>query len=320
MLVLSGDDLMKLFRPAELIEAVESAARAQDENQVIVPTRLRVDWSGNSLLTMPAVASKASAVKIVSVIPSNAARGLPVINGLVVLNDGETGVPLAAMNASVLTALRTGAVGALGVKYQTPQDIPSVGIIGCGVQGAWQAIFACALRPIRTVLVTSRSAARFEAFCATVGRHAPGARVAWCENARELLEQTNLIITATTTNEPVLPDDARLLRGKHFISVGSYKPDMQELPDSVYRLAGELAVDTPDARHEAGDVINPLQRGIIESSDIFPIGECVRGVRTIDTAATTAYKTVGTAIYDLFAAERLYRAARAQRIGQEITI
>ncbi len=320
MLVLSGDDLIQLFRPAELIEAVESAARAQDENQVIVPTRLRVDWTDNSLLTMPAVATKASAVKIVSVIPSNAARGLPVINGLVVLNDGETGVPLAAMNASVLTALRTGAVGALGVKHQTPQDISSVGIIGCGVQGAWQAIFACALRPIRTVLATSRSAARFDAFCTTVRRHAPGVRLAWCQNAGELLEHTNLIITATTTNEPVLPDDARLLRDKHFISVGSYKPDMQELPDSVYRLAGELVVDTPDARHEAGDVINPLQRGILESSDVFPIGECVRGVRSIDIAGTTAYKTVGTAIYDLFAAESLYRAARARCLGQEITL
>jgi ornithine cyclodeaminase/alanine dehydrogenase-like protein (mu-crystallin family) len=320
MLVLSGDDLMKLFRPAALIEAVESAARAQDENRVIVPKRLRVDWMDNSLLTMPAVATKAAAVKIVSVIPSNAARGLPVINGLVVLNDGETGLPLAAMNASVLTALRTGAVGALGVKYQTPQDISSVGIIGCGVQGAWQAIFACALRPIRTVLATSRSPARFEAFSATVQRHAPGVRLAWCQNARELLGHTHVIITATTTNEPVLPDDARLLQDKHFISVGSYKPDMQELPDSVYRLAGELAVDTPDARHEAGDVINPLQRGILAGSNIYPIGECVRGIRKVDTAVTTAYKTVGTAIYDLFAAESVYRSARAQRIGQEITL
>lgn len=141
-----------------------------------------------------------------------------------------------------------------------------------------------------------------------------------CRDARELLERTDLVITATTSAEPVFPDEPKLLENKHFISVGSYRPTMQELPDSVYRLAGLLAIDSEHACHEVGDVINPLQRGILKETDVFSIAECVTGKRTLDTGRTTAYKSVGSAIYDLFVAQALYQAAKAQRLGCEIAL
>jgi ornithine cyclodeaminase/alanine dehydrogenase-like protein (mu-crystallin family) len=140
MIVLSADQILALLSVPEVIAAVEAALRAQDLKQCVVPQRHHIDWQGSTFLSMPAVGMRSVGVKLVSVVPGNAARSLPVTNGLMVINSAETGVPLAVMNAATLTAIRTGAVGALGVKYMTPQDSASVGIIGCGVQGTWQAI------------------------------------------------------------------------------------------------------------------------------------------------------------------------------------
>jgi ornithine cyclodeaminase len=316
MIVLSNDDLLGLVPPADLIAAVEAAARAVARGDVVVPERTHSDWADNTFLTMPAMGGKYFGTKLVSVIPSNSVRSLPVTNGLMVLNDGETGLPLAIMNAAALTAQRTGGVGALGVKYMTPADTSSVGIIGCGVQGAWQAIFACSLRPIREIFCVDRSQATFERFSATVRARVPEARIVFCGDSREVLDRTQLVIAATTSSQPVLPDEPNLLENKHFISVGSFRRSMQELPDSVYRLAGRLAVDSDHARHEVGDVINAIERGILDEGRIYSIAECISGACIVDTSRTTAYKAVGMAAYDLFAAEMFYKAAMARGVGQ----
>ena len=89
------------------------------------------------------------------------------------------------------------------------------------------------------------------------------------DDVGELLARTDVVIAATTSAEPVLPDDPALLAGKHFISVGSYRPAMQELPDAVYRLAGHLVLDSDFARHEVGDAINPVEKGILAPTEVF---------------------------------------------------
>ena len=320
MLVLAEADLAGLLSPQQTIKAVEAALFAQVANRVQVPERTHVDWAGNTLLTMPAVGERSLGVKLVSVVQGNAVRGLPVTGGLMVLNDAETGLPLAIMNAGALTARRTGAVGALGAKYLTPPIIDRIGIIGCGVQAAWQAIFACAVRPIRHVQCFSRSWDRYEKFAATVRQHVPAVLLSPCQDVRQLLAQADLIVAATTSSQPVVPDESSLLRNKHFVSVGSFKPTMQELPDGVYGMAGSVAVDSEHARHEVGDIINPIRRGIVKESDIFSIAECVTGKRVVDTNRTTAYKTVGAAMYDLYVAEAFYRAAVSRSVGHEVTL
>lgn len=320
MLILTHDDLIGLLPPVRIIAAVEAGLRAQAAGQVIMPDRQHIDWDGNTLLTMPSVGADAVGVKLVSVVPENAARGLPVTGGVMILHDRQTGLPVALMNAAALTAQRTGAVGALGVKYQTPAAASSIGIVGCGVQGAWQAICACAVRPIRSVRCFSRSPKGLERFIATVHRHAPQVEIAVCKDVRELIASTDIVIAATTSSTPVLPDDPALLTGKHFISVGSFKPAMQELPGSVYRLAGTLAVDSPHASHEVGDVINSLQQGLLQPEDVFSIAELVMQRRTANINGTTAYKCVGAAVYDLYVANELFRAAVERRIGQSVHV
>jgi ornithine cyclodeaminase/alanine dehydrogenase-like protein (mu-crystallin family) len=320
MIILSERDVGELLLPRELIPAIEAAVRQYDEGHGVVPGRLHLDWNGNTLLTMPAATPEAFGTKLVAVMPGNSARGLPVTNGLMILNDAQTGLPLAILSAAALTARRTGAVGALGAKYMTPGDLDTVGIIGIGVQGTWQAIFTCCVRPIREVLYVSRSPDGAERFRAALSAHVPAVRVTRCASTEDLLARAGLIITATPSADPVLPDDPALLRGKHFASVGSFRPSMQELPDSVYGLAGKLVIDSDAARHEVGDVIGPIERGVLRATDVFSIGQLVSGRRSVDVHSTTAYKSVGMALYDVVAAQVAYNAARLRGMGREIEL
>jgi ornithine cyclodeaminase len=321
MLALSSAEIPRLLTPADAVALVESAALAAlDARDSVVPQRQHIKWPHGTLLTMPAIGAGALAVKLVSVVPGNAARALPVTNGLMILSDGATGLPLAIMDAAALTAIRTGAVGALGVKHVTPATSASLGVVGAGVQGAWQAISACAVRPIRTVFATERSPAAFGRFRATLAAHVPAVDVVACESAGEVLARTDVIVTATTSAEPVIPDDPGLLRGKHFIAIGSYERHMCELPDAVFRLAGHLVLDSDFARHEVGEAVRPVERGILGEADLFTIAELASGRRRIDVARTTVYKSAGMALYDLHVAKAVYEAARRRGVGQEVSL
>jgi ornithine cyclodeaminase len=321
MIALSAADVLSLLSTAEAVGVAESAAiAALSGADCVVPPRQHVKWARGTLLTMPAIAAGAMAVKLVSVVPGNAERKLPVTNGLMVVGDAGTGLPLAIMDAAALTALRTGAVGALGLKYTTPAAVSSLGVIGAGVQGAWQAISACAVRPIRTVFALRRSAAAFERFCATLAAHLPGMSVIACDSASEVLARTEVIVTATTSAAPVLPDDPNLLAGKHFIAIGSYERHMRELPDAVFRLAGHLVLDSEFARHEVGEAVRPVEQGFLKEADLFTIGELASGRRTLDVTRTTIYKSAGMALYDLYVAKAVCEAARRRGVGQQVSL
>jgi ornithine cyclodeaminase/alanine dehydrogenase-like protein (mu-crystallin family) len=319
MRYLSANDLVDLVPPATLVRALDRALRDFAAQKVIVPTRQHVDFGGNTLLTMPVIGNGAFGVKIVSIVPSNAARGVPVVNGLMTLSDGVTGSPLAVMDAAMLTAQRTGAVGALGLTYTTPSDVDRIGIIGTGVQGIWQAIFACAVRPIHTIYFFSRSEENAQRFTAAVSKHVSSVRVARCVDVNEVLAQSPVMIAATTSTEPVLPARRELLQNKHFISVGSFKPAMQELPSAVYELAREVVVDSEAARVEAGDLIRPLSSGAIREESIIHIADLAVGKRTIDVTRTTAFKSVGWALYDLYAARAFLDEAHRLGRGQVLS-
>jgi len=311
---LSSKDLVDLVSPATLVAALEKALCDFSELRVTVPSRQHVHFGENSLLTMPAIGQSVFGTKIISVVPSNATRRLPVTNGLMMLSDGVTGAPLAVLNAALLTGQRTGAVGALGIRYTTPPEANCIGIIGTGVQATWQAVFACAVRIIRVVHFVARSDEKAQSFVDAVSRHAPTVQLSRCTDVRELLTKAEIVITATTSSDPVLPDELHLLERKHFLSIGSFKPSMQELPNTVYQLAQQVVVDSPAATTEVGDLIEPLSLGLINEHDIIQIADLVIGKRAIDTTRTTVFKSVGMALYDLYAACAFF--AEAQRLDR----
>jgi ornithine cyclodeaminase/alanine dehydrogenase-like protein (mu-crystallin family) len=314
MRYLSAKDLTDLVSPPVLLAATEQGLRDFAEGRTLVTQRQQMELGGVTLLTMPAMGEGAFGVKVVSIAPTNTARDLPVINGLMTLSDGATGVPLAILDAAALTAQRTGAVGALGLKYTTPSDVERLGIIGVGVQGMWQVIFACAVRRIRQVSFIARSDEKAKRFVDAVSRHVPQVSFTRCATGEELLAASQVVITATNSNIPVLPNDAELLENRHFISIGSYKPTMQELPDAVYQLAAEVVVDSDAAGDEVGDLINPIASGVLLKDNVIHLADLVAGKRTIEASRTTVFKSVGLALYDLYAAQAFF--AEAQRLNR----
>jgi ornithine cyclodeaminase/alanine dehydrogenase-like protein (mu-crystallin family) len=320
MLTLAASDLLHLLPSVDVVKAVEQAACAATTPDVQLPTRLHLSLSGNTYLVMPAGAEGLFVSKIVSVTPGNSARGLPAIQGVVILNDATTGAPVALMDAATVTALRTGAVGATGLKYTTGSDVDTIGIVGCGIQGTWQAIFSARVRPVKKVLCFDRSSAALRAFAVLLDKHAPGVQVVICQSVDELVANTNVVIAATTSSAPVLKDEAARLEGKHFISIGSFTPSMQELPDAVYALSGNVVIDADAAVHEVGDIVNPLAKGLIKPAAIHSLGHVISGARKIDITRTTVFKAVGMALYDLYAAKIFFEAAHAQGIGRDVSL
>jgi len=315
MLILSNDDIANLLSLHQIIDAVEGAMIAYEKGLASVQQRMHIDNGDNTFLCMPSFEQKYFGTKLVSVVPENKNRSLPVTNGAMLLNDTTTGAPLALLNASKLTALRTGALGAIGVKYMTPASETTFGLIGCGVQGLHQAIFICAVRPIAKVYFLNRSKEKSDSLIAFLKFHHPSVYVEPCATPEELLKKTNTVVAATTSAIPVLPDNPNLLKGKHLISIGSYKPTMQELPDSIYQLAGKLAIDSEFARREVGDIINPVEKGILKEENVFTIGKIAMGERKINVTETTVYKSAGMALFDLFVAKAMVEQAIKEKKG-----
>ncbi len=285
-----------------------------------VPERHHLVGPQSTLLVMPCEAAGLFGTKLVSLTPANAPLGRPVTQGLMLLFDGTTGAALALLDAASLTCQRTGAVAALAVRELTPSSLDTLGIVGCGVQGAWAAIQAAAVRPVRTLYALARSETSFVRFHETVARFAPGLTIERCATAEELLGQTECVLTATTSTTPVLPDDPDLLAGKLLISIGSYRPHMQELPDAAFRLAGAVVVDSPHAATEVGDLINPLAAGLLKPDRVIGLGEILGGRHRPEPGTTRVFKSVGYAAYDLFVADLLYRLARERGLGQQILL
>ena len=211
------------------ITAMESALCDTAKGLIEVPVRSHIDRGENTFLLMPCFGKKYTCTKLVSVFPGNLKKKKPVIYGTVVLNDGETGEPLAVMDGSKLTAMRTAAVGSVGIKYLAPDEATTLGIIGLGIQGFHQALFACQQRAIgqlrildRTTHIMNRFKERFNAFYKDI-------EVIPCKNSLELCGGSEIVITATGSHSPVVPDKERWWKGKTLVGIGSYKPEMREL-------------------------------------------------------------------------------------------
>ena len=152
MLYLNADQIMQALTLDEVMQCVEKALHVYETRAYEMPDRLAVDCGENNLLLlMPSVARGHWATKLVTVFPGNAARGKPVIDGLVALGDQATGEILALLDGKTVTAMRTGAVTGTSIRHLAREDATSVGLVGCGVQGYTQVLYACTARTIRQV-------------------------------------------------------------------------------------------------------------------------------------------------------------------------
>lgn len=292
---------------ATIIAWIKSGIIQYEKGGYHVPTRMHLEQPGLTYLLMPAIGPEYFCTKLVAVVPENRQKGMPLINGTVILHRRDTGEAVAQMDAPMVTALRTAAVGAIGLELISEANISSIGIIGCGVQGIWQSIFAPAVRPIQHIYCYTRSPQQFETYRQKVLTKHPRLQLHWCDSAEAVVCQSPVIYTCTTSSSPVFANDATLVKGKKFISVGSFRKAMQELPDVVYQQAEQLIIDSPAAREEVGDVIIPLQKGWIDASQIIELGKMLNAPPISARPAHQVFKSVGMAAFDLALAENIYK-------------
>ena len=318
MLILNESDIIKSVDFNDLLLSVEDAFLLQESGEFHMPERTHVDHDGNVLLLMPCFADDLFSTKLVSVFPGNKDLDKPAIYGSVIFNDGNTGEPLALMNGSKLTALRTGAVGALGLAYTSPTDIKTLGLVGAGVQGFHQVLLCCAVREINKVFIYDPFSKDLNQFIGDLKKYLPEVEFLVSNNPKDLVRNSESIITATTSLEPVLTDDSDLYKNKSIIGIGSYKPQIQELPDSLFLNLENVFVDTHHAKKESGDLSIRLDSGMINEDQIYTLGKLINKQLKINENQTTLFKSVGMALFDLMVAKKIYQNARENGIGTEV--
>lgn len=323
MLVLNEQDILHSVTLEDVLLAVEDAFRIYVDNDFFMPDRTHVDYGKKTLLFMPCAAGGILGAKYLTLFPENIPKGLPTIYGLMILNDHDTGKPLCILDGKLLTALRTGAVGGTGIRQTTPENASTVGLIGAGVQGYYQLMYAAHVRPLARVSLYDADTAKLGAYAASLRRILkPETEIVTRDSAAELLRDSEIIITTTTATSPVLPDDADALRGKHFIGIGSYKPTMREYPPALCSVVDNVFIDTAIAVEETGDIAGPLKEGVLREDQIRPFGEYL--LRGTDKEAvkngTTFFKSVGMALFDVVIANAVYRKALQNNIGHDIAM
>jgi ornithine cyclodeaminase/alanine dehydrogenase-like protein (mu-crystallin family) len=244
-------------------------------------------------------------VKLVTVVPGNASRGLPTLHAVVAWFDAATGEPLAILDGTEVTAMRTGAASGVGARLLARQDASVLALFGCGGQAAWQVRAVCAARPIREIRVYARNGARREAFATAMASELGDAvRVVAAASAEAAARGAHVICCATTASDPVF-DPAWISPGTHVNGVGAYRLDMVEIPPELFGRADLVAVDARDAAlAEAGDLVAALGAGHLARDGFVEIGAVERTwAAARDPSAITIFKSVGLAIQDVAAAE-----------------
>jgi ornithine cyclodeaminase len=263
-------------------------------------------------------------LKMVSVVGSNTSRGLPTIRALVCMVDPVTGEPLAIMDGTYLTALRTGAVSGAATDLMSRPDSRVVTAIGAGAQGVTQVAAVCTVRPIERILAVDVSDAQLERFRTALTTDWPDLadRLETTTDAASAVRQADVICTATTSKKPVF-DDADVRPGTHVNGIGAFTPEMQELPAKTV-IRARVVVDAVDAAlAEAGDLIIPLERGLV-TRDHFAreLGTVASGQTPGRTSAEeiTLFKSVGNAVQDVAVGRRAVDRARELGLGATFSL
>lgn len=325
MLLLTAEDVRKALPMNEAIEAMKSAYAALSDGKAVVPLRTRLSIPDSEALSlfMPAYVHSAEgqalAIKVVSLFPTNPARGLAYIQAAVLVFDPQTGRTLALLEGSSLTAIRTGAAGGAAIDLLARKDSKIAAIFGAGAQGRTQLEAACTARKIETAFVFDADREKAVAFAEEM-KSALTKDIRVAQSAREAIESADIICTATTATKPVFADKD-LKAGTHISAVGSYTPEMQEVPAETLQRAKIFVDSRAAALEEAGDLIQPIRAGLFDEAHICgELGEVVSGRISgrQSNEEVTYFKSVGIAVQDAMAAQLALTNARKMKIGKEV--
>ncbi|WP_224333477.1 ornithine cyclodeaminase family protein [Haloprofundus halobius] len=325
--VLSDDDVSRLLSLSDLLPVIEAAFVKQGRGEVERPPRphfpVGTDEAGENpagtALTMPAYlhGADAYATKLAAVHGGNEARGLPTVNAQIALTDAETGVPLSYMAGTRITNARTGCIGGLSAKHLAQGDELRLGVVGAGTQARWQTRAVAAATGLESVRIYSPSDSR-EACAADLRDEdeLDGVDVQAVDSPEAAVDDANVVVTATTSEEPVFPGSA-LDSGTLVVAVGAYTAEMRELDAETVERAVRIFADVPEEAAETGDVAGTG----LSAPDLTPLSDVFEGKSGREgDEEILVVASVGTAVLDAATAAHVYEAAESEDVGREIEL
>jgi ornithine cyclodeaminase/alanine dehydrogenase-like protein (mu-crystallin family) len=277
------------------IDALEAAfARPLPDT----PARTFLPTDTGDLGVMPAAGEQGAGVKLVTIIPGNPGRGLPLIHGVYVLFAPGTGEVEGVIDGGALTGLRTAAVSGVATRHLARADARHLVIFGAGTQAHAHLDAMVAVRPVGRVTVVSRTAARAESLAGAARERGLEARL----GDPSAVAEADIVCTCTTSDAPLF-DGRELAAGAHVNAVGTYRPDARELDAATLARAARVVVETRAAAlEEAGDVVLALREGALSIDGVAELGEVVADRVRREPSDVTVFKSVGMAFEDLVVA------------------
>ncbi len=315
ILWLNGDEVKSLLDMKTAITAVEKAFFMHGLKKVQMPSKIYLYFPKGDLRTMPAYLEELgiSGVKIVNVHPENFKKGLPSVMAMVELVDPETGEPLALMDGTYLTDMRTGAAGGLAVRYLARKDSSVVGMIGTGNQAKTQLMAISEVIAVDEVRIYSRKESSQNRFIEEMKgivdadfRKMPVEKVCECD----------VLVTTTPSRKPVVKNEW-VSEGIHINAIGADARGKQELDPMILRRA-KIVVDDMEQASHSGEINVPLEKGVISMEDIYgEIGEIVAGIKPGRESKDeiTVFDSTGLAVQDVSTAFEVYNKAKDKKAG-----
>jgi 1-piperideine-2-carboxylate/1-pyrroline-2-carboxylate reductase [NAD(P)H] len=284
----------------DLADSIRDVALARSSGTVGAPPRLALPLPGGAvLLVMPAADAEIAITKLVTVHPEN--TDLPTIQGEVVVMEAPTGKRLGILDGATVTARRTAALSLLAAKELAPRPEGPLLVVGAGAQARSHLEAFREGLGVSKVFVSSRTPERAEA----LAEHARslGMEAAALATPGEALADVSLVVTATTSPEPVLPD---AVAERTFVAaVGSFQPEAAELPPALVSRSAVVVDTVEGAEEEAGDLIQAERAGAFRWSDAAELEDVLRGRER--PPGTVVFKSVGHSLWDLAAARTAFR-------------
>ena len=330
ILILKESDISSMITMSDIIEADKEALSIYSSHKSNIPLRSNLDipeYKGQCLfMNGYAAPAKALGVKIVSVYPENINKNLTSVPATMVLVDAETGVVNSLIDGTYLTRLRTGAISGLATNILSRKDSKILALFGTGGQAVTQLEAVLTVRKIEEVRVFDIFQDRAKEFAKKMSEKFSkkfNVRIIAAESSDKAIENADIITTVTTSKKPVF-DANKVKKNVHINGVGSYTPDMQEIPEDILVKANKIYVDTRDgAINESGELITPIKKGLIKKEKINgELGEVINGQikgRENDDEMTF-FKTTGSAVLDLVAAQKIYEMAKTKGVGQIVDL
>ncbi|MFC1802998.1 ornithine cyclodeaminase family protein [Thermoproteota archaeon] len=323
-LYLTQDEVKDVLDMKSTLEAVENGFREMGNENIEMPPRVYLHFDNGVLIAMPAYMPGlgVAGTKIVTVHPGNKqAYGLPAVIARIILNSPENGVPLAIMDGTYITALRTGAAGATGIKYLSREDSEVAGVCGTGVQGRSQVMGLMEVRPkIKKIKVFDIIPVAMKEFAREMKKMFPSAEFVPVTSIQEAVEGSDIIITCTPSPEAFL-DGAWLKKGCHVSAIGADTGAKRELMTSAIEKCDKHVVDFVPQAFVVGDFKIPKEEGVISEENIYAeMGEIVAGKKKgcEYPDEITMFKATGLAIQDVGTASKVLELAKAKGVGMTL--